>query len=360
MWFFLGSRCYRGLASPTPGDLFFLDRSVGLDYHISSVQHPGLRERAASLPSLVMARWAPSTSSKYMRGWVKWEKWCERYPESPAIPAMAFYVCLFINDMVLDGCKFGALTEAASGIRWGHLQRGLDNPMDNEFVSIVLEGAKRTVGKPPSRQKEPMTTEMARRVVDLFGQGSNLLHHRTVVVCLLGFSGFLRISELVEIQVKHLNFLPTHLEITIPKAKNDQMREGHIVHITRSNSEYCPVTWLGRYLERTTLILGEENYIISRLAKTKKGHNAHGGKPLTDSTVRDLFNKDIAPICEGIEPGSYCLHSLRSGGASAAVNNGVSERLIGKHGRWKSGFSRDRYLKDNKKRRLVVTQNLGL
>ena len=351
---------YHWLATPTPGDLFILDRSVGLDCHIASIQNPELRERAASLPSLVMARWAPTTSSKYMRGWTKWEEWCRRHPESPVRPAMAFYICLFFNDLVLDHCKFGALTEAASGIRWGHLQCGLDNPLDNEFVAIVLEGAKRTVGKPPSRQKEPMTAEMARKVVELFGQGSNLLHHRTVVICLLGFSGFLRISELVEIQVKHLKFSQTHLEITIPKAKNDQMREGHVVHITRSNTEYCPVSWLGGYLEKTDLIREEENYIISRLAKSKKGHNAHGGKPLTDSTVRDLFNRDIAPVCEEIEPGAYCLHSLRSGGASAAINNGVSERLIGKHGRWKSGFSRDRYLKDSKKRRLEVTQNLGL
>ena len=79
-----------------------------------------------------------------------------------------------------------------------------------------------------------------------------------------------------------------------------------------------------------------------------------------DSTVRDIFNREIAPLCEGMEEGSYCLHSMRSGGASAAINNGVSERLIGKHGRWKSGFSRDRYLKDSKKQRLGVTENLGL
>ena len=75
------------------------------------------------------------------------------------------------------------------------------------------------------------------------------------------------------------------------------------------------------------------NFVISRLSKTGKGHNAHGGKPLTDSTVRDIFMREIAPIFQEYEPGSYCLRSLRSGGASAAVNNGVSERLIGKHGR---------------------------
>ena len=346
---------------PLPAsDSFFLDRFVGLQAHNTSIEDPELRKRAASLPSLVMARWAPATSVKYRRGWVKWENWCQLHPESPARPAISFFICLYINDMVLDQCKFGALTEAASGIRWGHLKEGFDNPMDNEFIKIVLEGAKRTVGKSPSQQKEPMSVDMAKQVVELFGQDSNLVNHRTVVICLLGFSGFLRISELVEIQVKHLKFLEAHLEITIPKAKNDQMREGHVVYIARSHSRYCPVQWLSDYLEKTDLINGEENFIISRLAKSKKGHNAHGNKPLADSTVRDLFNRDIAPICESIEPGSYCLHSLRSGGASTAINSGVSERLIGKHGRWKSGFSRDRYLKDSRKSRTGVTEKLGL
>ena len=49
--------------------------------------------------------------------------------------------------------------------------------------------------------------------------------------------------------------------------------------------------------------LGEEprSFLICRLAKTTKGHN------------------------------------------SMAINNGVPERLVGKHGRWKSGYSKDRY-----------------
>ena len=232
--------------------------------------------------------------------------------------------------------------------------------MDNDFVDIVLEGAKRTVGKPQSRQKEPMTVDMAKRVTQLFGIGSNLLHQRTVVIVLLGFSGFLRISELIQIQIKHLKFLPSHLEITIPKAKNDQMREGHIVHIARTHSQNFPVQHVSDYLYQMGLVHSPENFLISRLAKTKSGHNAHGNKPLTDSTVRDIFNRDVAPICEDIEPGSYCLHSLRSGGASTAINNGIGERLVGKHGRWKSGYSRDRYLKDSKKRRLAITEKLGL
>ena len=133
-----------------------------------------------------------------------------------------------------------------------------------------------------------MTAEMAKKVVELLGIGNNLLHHRTVVICLLGFSGFLRISELIEIQVRHLSFLDSHLEITIPKAKNDQMREGHIVHIARTHTEHCPVYWLRKYLQDTGLQCDENNYVVSRLAKTRTGHNAHGHRPLCDTSGTSL------------------------------------------------------------------------
>ena len=138
------------------------------------------------------------------------------------------------------------------------------------------------------------------------------------------------------------------------------MREGHIVYLQRLHSDYCPVRTLLEYLQDTNLNQGRENYIISRLAKTKNGHNAHGAKPLSDTTVRDIFARDVAPVCNNVEEGDYSLHSLRSGGASAAINNGVSERLIGKHGRWNSDKSRNRYLKDSKKQRLGVSASLGL
>ena len=123
--------------------------------------------------------------------------------------------------------------------------------MDNEFVKIVLEGAKRKVGKSASRQMQPITTEMAKEVVQRFGDDDDLKKHRLIVICLLGFSGFLRISELVAIQIKHLTFFDSRVEINIPKAKNDQLREGHLVHIGRTGTPFCPVNWLQRYLNRT-------------------------------------------------------------------------------------------------------------
>ena len=54
------------------------------------------------------------------------------------------------------------------------------------------------------------------------------------------------------------------------------------------------------------------------------------------------------------------LHSLRSGGASAAANAGVPDCLFKRHGRWKSERTKDGYVEDKLDSRLTVSKNLGL
>ena len=56
----------------------------------------------------------------------------------------------------------------------------------------------------------------------------------------------------------------------------------------------------------------------------------------------------------------FSLHSLPFGGASAAANNGVRDRLFKRHGRWKSEMIKDGYVKDNIHSLLSVSLNLGL
>ena len=42
----------------------------------------------------------------------------------------------------------------------------------------------------------------------------------------------------------------------------------------------------------------------------------------------------------------FDLHSLRSGGVSAAARAGVPDRLFKRHGRWRSENAKDGYTKD--------------
>ena len=87
-------------------------------------------------------------------------------PDSLPRPADPLYIVLYLNDLVLGNCKIGTLDAAISGIRWRHVSQGLENPTQDTLVSIVLEGAKRTVDKRKGDgQKDPFSSEMARQIV---------------------------------------------------------------------------------------------------------------------------------------------------------------------------------------------------
>ena len=62
----------------------------------------------------------------------------------------------------------------------------------------------------------------------------------------------------------------------------------------------------------------------------------------------------------GLDKKKFGLHSLRSGGASAAANAGVPDRCFKRHGRWKSENAKDGYIKDTLKERLSVSKSIGL
>ena len=53
-------------------------------------------------------------------------------------------------------------------------------------------------------------------------------------------------------------------------------------------------------------------------------------------------------------------YSLSAGGATAAANNGVPDRLFKRHGRWKSDKAKDGYVEDSARHRLTVSQQIGL
>jgi hypothetical protein len=50
--------------------------------------------------------------------------------------------------------------------------------------------------------------------------------------------------------------------------------------------------------------------------------------------MRELFIEAFSSFVPNIK--SFGLHSLRAGGATAACNFGISDRLFKRHGRWKS------------------------
>ena len=142
-----------------------------------------------------------------------------------------------------------------------------------------------------------------------------------------------------------------HLKILIPKSKTDQHREEHVVHISRIKSECCPVKYIEAYLQKVKLDISNVQEIISlcRIFKTM------GFRIPELRKLKATYIPEITTM-----PENFGLHSGALGGASAAANNGILDRLISKLGRWSSGNAGNGYIKDSKVRRLTVSNMLGL
>ena len=81
-------------------------------------------------------------------------------------------------------------------------------------------------------------------------------------------------------------------------------------------------------------------------------------KLLSYTTVRGHV-LDLLPNM-GLDPKKFGLHSFLSGGASAAANLGVNDRLFKRHCKWKSDKVRNSYVRENIESKLSVSRNLGL
>ena len=89
------------------------------------------------------------------------------------------------------------------------------------------------------------------------------------------------------------------------------------------------------------------------------GHRfRENSKAILYTTLREVLIKAFKPHVSDIS--RYGLHSLRSGGATAAVSHGIPERLFKRHGRWLSESANNGYVKDKLLHRLEISQCLGI
>ncbi|KAK3083447.1 hypothetical protein FSP39_022942 [Pinctada imbricata] len=210
---------------------------------------------------------------------MRWKKWAIQNSIQECLPARSLHVAIYLSCLVQQSKSPSPVIQAFYGIKWAHSVIRLKSRTDSDLVINVLEGAAKRRLSHSVQKKEPITPDLIDKMYDATFQEGNLYTQRTICACLLSYSGFLRVSELLSLKICDISFFTTHMSIFIEKSKTDIYRDGN-----------C----------------------------------------------------------------------LRSGGASAAANFGIPDRLFKRHGRWKSETAKDGYIKDNLQERLSVSQNLGL
>ena len=237
-----------------------------------------------------------------------------------------------------------------------HASAGLSSPLVDPFVKAILAGLQRSLAK-PTVKKEPVTVDMLEAIVKDADKSGSLMDLRLATACLLAFSGFLWFSELICLRPCDFEISQEMMKIKILQSKIDQLRQGDELVIARTANCTCPVAMLERYMSRTSMSQDDQRYLFRPIQRTKNGEGLRQSGKISYTCLRKLYKKKVGDL--GLPPSNFGLHSLRAGGATAAANAKVPDRLFKRHGHWKSENAKDGYVKDHVQSRLEVSRSLG-
>lgn len=323
-----------------------------------------VRQNIQGLLKVALRSRADSTIKTYVRNVKKFFRWCNEKTIPLRLPLHPATIAMYIHEVSRKPTSISALNVISAAIKWLHSlvpDKG-PNPLDTEFCKTILQASKRNAARPINKKK-PVSANIIREIIDTFGSSeSNLKDLRTAAFCTLGFVGFFRFDELRAMQPNHIQFHEQYIEILIPRSKTDVYREGNIVYISKSKTQYCPVDLLLRYMRAAKIDFNSSQTLFRQVTFHKKTNTYSLRKySLSYTSCREMFKGALKTL--GYQTQEYGLHSLRSGGITEVVqrsNNEISERLLKLHGRWKTDYAKDLYVQESIKDRLKVTRCLNL
>ena len=228
-----------------------------------------------------------------------------------------------------------------TALSWLHQATGLQPVSGAPLVQAALAGFRRMLAQ-PKVHKESVTAEMLKAMVEAAGPEPSLSEVRLLAVCLLTFAGFLYCEELLKLECADVEFNTEGLVMHIKSSKTDQFREGASLVVARTGLSTCPVAMMERYFCLGNLCSGSHDKVFRAIVHTKTGETLRRSGGLSYTQLRELLLPKIAQL--GMDPELFGMHSLRAGGATAAANAGVPDRLFKRHGRWRSESAKDGYV----------------
>lgn len=313
---------------------------------------------SAKLPNIIKNAKAKNTQKKYEYGFKHWCSWANNLDLNP-LPASEIYVSLYLVSLFQTSNNISKIDEAIYSIAWAHEVAGFVNPCKSELIKQFREGAIRLMGHRPTK-KEPITPEILEKLWNVCKtKNFDLMEMRNFCMCIIGYAGFLRFSELVHIKRSDIVFCDAYFIITVQSSKTDKYGKGSEVFISQTNTDLCPLINLKLYLSKANIDDHSQDFIFRQVSfcKSSSTYKLRNSGPLSYTRAREILLDKLESI--GLDKSRFGLHSLRSGGATFAANMGVVDRIFKKHGRWASENAKDGYVRENVKEKLSVSQNLG-
>ena len=145
-----------------------------------------------------------STWRTYVSAWKLFETYCHSVG-LPSLPADPGTVAMFVAAEADAGKSVSTLSHRLAAIRLMHLGNGHTSPHNTQPVIEVMRGvrnSRKEVGELPNRKSAAVDTTIKRMVDSLDLTTRNGLRDRALL--LYGFAGALRRSEIVGINVSHI------------------------------------------------------------------------------------------------------------------------------------------------------------
>lgn len=285
--------------------------------------------RSGELDRLIEASLTERTRRAYRDDLTHFETWLGR-----SIPASDREVAEYLAAMA-ETLKPATLSRRLASISKAHQALDLPSPVFSEIVRAAFQGVRREYGT-AQRQAKPLLKDDLIDILDRLADSNKGIRDRALL--LIGFAGGFRRSELVGIDIDHIEHVRQGMIVTLPRSKTDQEGKGRKVGIPFGRGRHCPVKTLEAWLDLSRITTGPVFRPINR-----HGHVEYSLR-LSGEAV-SIIVKDAVHLI-GFDPDLYSGHSLRAGLATSAAMAGVPTHKI----RQTTGHSSDsmlgRYIRD--------------
>lgn len=347
------------------------------------MQTPAVLELFLSLLGDAHITREAATLNNYASKWAMFDNFllCHAPKGFKWIDATGATVAAFLTMVRIEaqerGVGYAAVKAASAAVACRFLMSGMLSPTDHPLCRLARSEAQKILRSTPLHRDELTAAHlhtMARKYVHARCDLRTRMHFTCLV---LSFVGFLRYDDLSKVLVHHelLQIYPTHMAIFLYKSKTDTLWEGAWIHIARLKApSLCSVSLVEDLIEQggyqTVPRQGSNEEDLGPLLRgtvSMFGHNARLSQVTSTlwAPIPPLgykaYKESIKNLAEGAGISERILpHSGRIGGATAAANSGVPDRLFKLHGRWKSESAKDGYIRSDLAAKCLVSLGLGL
>lgn len=224
---------------------------------------------------------------------------------------LEFSVLSWLDDFRNRGLSTSTVFQHLAALSWFYGSERIRS----ESVRRKIERYARELGK-PKRKAVSIGLEQLQAMVSVCKS------LRSKALLSVAWAGALRASEITSVMRSHLTKTENGYALLIPRSKTDQYSEGRTLPLPYYHIQYasiCPSRNLDAYLAHQADFWITENpdYFLW---------------PIATRTVSRLVKR--AARRAGFVGSGFSSHSLRRGLATTAVQHGIDDRTLMRHGRW--------------------------